>query len=124
MWALLWPRQQLAPDDEGDEGGGSSRLAWRQDHARRAYGLPAPAATEEEYDALDFDGVYALADTATCLDYEGYPVHATYFSNQQWEMSHEFQKVMLSHRESEITRTLEMSRMMRKPLGVMTAKVA
>ena len=57
-----------------------------------------------------------MADTAVALDYEGYPEHETYYTDNEWELTHEFQKVYLSLRDSKDGRELEVSRMLRKPM--------
>ena len=77
-------------------------------------------ATEEELDELSWFHFECLTDTALALDFEGYPEHLTYFSDEQWELNHEFQRVLLSERENHDSLTLEMSRMLRKPIRVMT----
>ena len=46
--------------------------------------------TDEYIDSLNFHHFERLTDTAVGLDYEGYPEHATYFSDEQWELTHEF----------------------------------
>ena len=46
---------------------------------------------DDEYiDSLNYHHYERLTDTAVCLDYEGYPVHQTYFSDEQWQLNHEF----------------------------------
>ena len=80
--------------------------------------------TDEYLDSLDYHGFYHLADTAVSLDYEGYPEHETYYTDDEWELTHEFQKVYLSLRDSKDGRALEISRMLRKPMAVMSDKVS
>ena len=65
-----------------------------------------------------------MADTAVALDYEGYPEHETYYTDNEWELTHEFQKVYLSLRDSKDARALEVSRMLRKPMQIMSDKVS
>ena len=60
-----------------------------------------------------------MTDTAVALDFEGYPEHETYFSDDQWELTNEFQKIWLTDDYNKDARDLMMSRMLRKPLAVM-----
>ena len=78
--------------------------------------------TAEYFDSQDYHGVYHMADTAVALDYEGYPEHETYYTDDEWELTHEFQKVYLSLRDSKNARALEVSRMLRKPMDLMRFK--
>ena len=80
--------------------------------------------TDDYVDSLDYHGYETMTDTAVALDYEGYPEHKTYFSDDQWETTHEFQKVWLSMRENENSNKLECSRLLRKPIDIMSQKVA
>jgi len=41
-------------------------------------------------DSLNFHDYERMTDTAVALDYEGYAEHETYFSDDQWELNHEF----------------------------------
>ena len=79
--------------------------------------------TDDYIDSLNYHHYERLSDTAVALDYEGYPEHATYFSNDQWETTHEFQKVYLSLRETIDSMKLECSRLLRKPIDIMSKKV-
>ena len=74
-------------------------------------------------DSLNFHHFESKTDEAVALDVEGYPVHETYFSDTQWELNHEFQKVLLTYRDDKAASDLEMSRMLRKPISVMKQKV-
>lgn len=49
------------------------------------YGL-----TDDQIDALNYKGFERLTDTAVALDFEGYPEKETYFSEDEWELNHEF----------------------------------
>lgn len=80
--------------------------------------------TDEYIDTLNYHHFESLTDTAVALDFEGYPVHETYFSDEQWEVTHEFQKVILSLRDTKDASDLEISRMLRKPLDIMQRKVS
>ena len=79
--------------------------------------------TEAEMDELNYHHFYWLTDSAVALDYEGWPVHEEYFSDDQWETAHEFQKVYLSLRDTKDSRDLEASRVLRKPIDLMKKKV-
>ena len=79
--------------------------------------------TDEYIDSLNYHHYERLTDTAVALDYEGYPEHETYFSDDEWELTHEFQKVYLSYRDTKDASNLECSRILRKPIGVMQSKV-
>ena len=50
-------------------------------------------------------------------------MHETYFSDQEWETTHEFQKIILSYWVTEDASRLEASRIMRKPIEIMKNKV-
>lgn len=80
--------------------------------------------TDEYIDSLNYHHYERLTDTAVALDYEGYPEHETYFSDDQWELTHEFQKIYLGKRETKDSTDLEISRILRKPISVMKDKVA
>lgn len=75
-------------------------------------------------DSLNYHHYERYTDTAVALDYEGYPEQETYFSDDQWELTHEFQKVYLTLRDSKDSSDLEISRVLRKPISVMKEKVA
>lgn len=80
--------------------------------------------TDEYLASLSYDGFGTLADEATGLDFEGTEkVEDEYFSEDQWETTHEFQKVTLWHRDSKDASDLEVSRILNKPLAVMTGKI-
>ena len=85
---------------------------------KEMYGL-----TDDYIDSLNYHHYERLTDTAVALDYEGYPEHETYFSEDQWELTHEFQKVYLTERDTKDASNLEVSRILRKPLAVMRKKV-
>ena len=72
--------------------------------------------TAEYYDSKDYHGLYHVADTAVSLDFEGYPEHETYYTDDEWELTHEIQKVYLSLTYNKDGRALEISRMLRKPM--------
>ena len=40
--------------------------------------------SDEYIDSLSFHDFWKVTDSAVCLDYEGYPVHETFFSDDQW----------------------------------------
>lgn len=80
--------------------------------------------SDDYIDSISYHDFYHLADTAVALDFEGYPEHKIYFSDDQWELVHEFQKVFLAYRETINTVSLEMSRLLRKPILEMRQKVA
>lgn len=93
-------------------------IAGTRDPIKEMYDL------DDEYiDSLNYHHYERLTDTAVALDFEGYPEHENYFSDEQWELTHEFQKVYLSERDSKDASNLEISRILRKPLGVMADKV-
>ena len=46
--------------------------------------------TDEYMDSLNYHHFESLTDQAVALDFEGHPVHETYFSDDQWELNHEF----------------------------------
>lgn len=79
--------------------------------------------TDDYVDSLDFHHFEKLTDDAVAIDFEGKPVHETYFSDEQWELTHEFQKVYLTERDNHDSSTLEVSRILRKPMRVMQEKV-
>lgn len=85
-------------------------------------------------EALDVDQSYiddlktwheyqVMTDTAVALNFEGYPEHETYFSDDEWELTNEYQKVWLTDDYSKDARDLMMSRMLRKPLKLMQSKI-
>ena len=80
--------------------------------------------TDEYLDSQNYHHFERLTDTAVCLDYEGWPVHADHFSDEEWEVNHEFQKILLTQRETVDSLSLEMSRIMRKPIREMRGKVS
>jgi len=80
--------------------------------------------TDDYIDGLNYHHYWRLTDTAVCLAFEGYPEQETYFSDDQWELTHEFQKVYLTERFSKDASNLEVSRILRKPISVMEKKVA
>ena len=46
---------------------------------------------DDEYiDSLVFHSYFRMTDTATALDFEGYPYKKKYFSDAEWELSHKF----------------------------------
>ena len=57
------------------------------------------------------------------LDFEGYPEHKNYYTDDEWETTHEFQKVYLTVRDDKTDRSLEISRTLRKPIEIMRSKV-
>ena len=64
-----------------------------------------------------------MTDTVVALDFEGYPEHEKHFSDDEWELTNEYQKVWLTDDYSKDARDLMMSRMLRKPLALMKDKV-
>ena len=64
-----------------------------------------------------------MTDTVVALDFEGYHEHDQYFSDDEWELTNEYQKVWLTDDYSKDARDLMMSRMLRKPLSLMKEKV-
>ena len=80
--------------------------------------------TAEYFDSKNFHGLYHIADSAVALDYEGYPEHETFYTDSEWELTHEFQKVFLSLSNSKDGRALEVSRILRKPMEIMSDKVS
>ena len=64
-----------------------------------------------------------MTDTVVALDFEGYPEHEKHFSDDEWELTNEYQKVWLTDDFSKDARDLMMSRMLRKPLDLMKEKV-
>jgi len=79
--------------------------------------------TDEYIDSLNYHHYERLTDTAVALDFEGHPVRETYFSDDEWELTHEFQKIYLGDRDSKDASNLECSRILRKPIDVMQSKV-
>ena len=65
-----------------------------------------------------------MTDTIIALDFEGYPEHEEYFSDDQWELINQTQHVWLTDDYTEDARALMMSRMLRKPVAIMKRKVA
>lgn len=51
--------------------------------------------SDEEIDALDYWGFETFTDEAIALEFEGDPVHEENFSDSEWELTHQFQKVVL-----------------------------
>lgn len=96
---------------------------WMMDGAREPiqemYNL-----TDEYMDSLNFHHFETLTDEAVAVDFEGWPEHSTYFSDEEWELTHEFQKVILTYRDTTDASKLEVSRLLRKPLALMKEKVA
>lgn len=72
--------------------------------------------SDDYVDSLDFHEYEHMTDTVVAVDFEGYPEHEDHFSDDQWELTHEFQKIWLSGRESEDSDKLEISRILRKPI--------
>ena len=66
-----------------------SNFDWMMDGARdpikEMYNL-----TDEYIDTLNYHHFETLTDEAVALEFEGYPEHETYFSDDQWELTHEF----------------------------------
>lgn len=60
-----------------------------------------------------------MTDTIVALDFEGNPEHEPYFSDDQWELLNEYQKVWLTDDYNKDARDLMMSRMLRKPVAQM-----
>ena len=62
---------------------------WMMDQDRSAiqetYGL-----SDEEMNALNFHYFETYTDEAKALEYEGDPVHEQYYSETQWELTHQF----------------------------------
>ena len=80
--------------------------------------------TQEYIDALTVWHNYQyLTDTIVALDFEGVPEHSKYFSDEQWELLNEYQKVWLTDDWSKDARDLMISRILRKPLALMQRKV-
>ena len=50
--------------------------------------------TEEYVESLNFHHFYHQTDNVAALDYEGYQDHERFYSDEQWELTHEFQKVL------------------------------
>ena len=51
-----------------------------------AFGL-----TQEDIDSItNWHDYQIMTDTAVALDFEGQPIHQTYFSDDQWELNNEF----------------------------------
>ncbi len=100
-----------------------AKYSWMQEQTQK----PIEAAlnlTQEYIDALTVWHNYQyLTDTIVALDFEGVPEHAEYFSDDQWELLNEYQKVWLTEDWSKDARDLMMSRLLRKPLALMANKV-
>lgn len=64
-----------------------------------------------------------MTDTVVALDFEGYHEHESYFSDEQWEVLNEYQKVWLTDDYTKDTNALMMSRILRKPLALMQTHV-
>lgn len=64
-----------------------------------------------------------MTDTVVALDFEGYPEHEEFFSDDEWELTNEYQHVWLIDDYTPDANALMMSRMLRKPLAVMKSKV-
>ena len=79
--------------------------------------------TDEYIDSLNYHHYESLTDSAVAVDFEGYPMHETYFSDAEWETTHELQKIELTYRDSVDAGRLEASRFMRKPLDIMMRKI-
>ena len=60
-----------------------------------------------------------MTDTTVALDFEGEPEHSNYFSDDQWELTNELQKIWLSEDYNKDATDLMASRMLRKPLSSM-----
>ena len=60
-----------------------------------------------------------MTDTTVALDFEGEPEHSYYFSDDQWELINEFQKILLSEDYNKNATDLMASRILRKPLSRM-----
>jgi len=58
-----------------------------------------------------------MSDTTVALDFEGEPEHSNYFSDDQWELTNELQKIWLSEDYNKDATDLMASRMLRKPLS-------
>jgi len=46
--------------------------------------------SDEYIDSLNYHHFETLTDEAVALDFEGQPEHETYFSDDEWELTHEF----------------------------------
>jgi len=46
--------------------------------------------TDDFMDSLNYHHFETLTDEAVALDFEGAPEHETYFSDDEWELTHEF----------------------------------
>ena len=79
--------------------------------------------TDEYINSLNYHHYERMTDTAVALNFEGHPAQETYFSDDQWELNHEFQKVYLEGVENKNSRDLMISRLLRKPLKEMQTKV-
>lgn len=79
--------------------------------------------TQEYIDSIQVWHDYQMmTDTVVALDFEGYPEHESYFSDEQWETLNEYQKVWLTD-DFAAGNSLMMSRMLRKPLALMKTHV-
>lgn len=54
--------------------------------------------TDEYIDSLNYHYYQKMTDTAATIDFEGIPAHETYFTDDQWELDHKFQKVYFETR--------------------------
>jgi len=80
--------------------------------------------TQDYIDKLEkWHDYQILTDTVVALDFEGEPVHEQSFSDDQWELDNEFQKIWLTDDWTKDARDLMMSRMLRRPLQIMQNKV-
>ena len=47
--------------------------------------------SQEDIDSItNWHDYQVMTDTAVSLDFEGLPIHETYFSDDQWELNNEF----------------------------------
>ena len=79
--------------------------------------------TDEDIDSMNFHEQEHLTDSAVAVNFDGHIAHEEYFSDDQWRVDHQFQRIYLSVRETEDSRALEISRILRKPLREMKQKV-
>ena len=80
--------------------------------------------TVEEVMQADFHTFEHYTDTDECLDFEGSEhVHQDYFTDEEWLLTREFQRIFLTELFTDDARALMSARTMRKPLILMQQKV-
>ena len=77
----------------------------------------------DEEAVKDFHTYQTYTDTAVAENFEGIFKEKTFYTDEQWETTNEFQRAWLSDDYSPDARDLMMSRLLRKPLKVMRKRV-